>query len=92
MPKGYRFPRTRVLAGEDGFVSVWILTPTGNTSPNAIHVWMDDKIWIDDWIWTEEPAIEIFPLTRYGIAASGREYVWNDSKYWRDAYIWTETL
>jgi hypothetical protein len=83
-------PKGRIYAGEDSKVMVWILTPTGTTTPNSIHVWMDDKIWEDTWIWTEEPVAYRMPLTRYGVPVTGTIYRWDDTQLWKDNLVWTE--
>ena len=49
----FGFPRRIILNGEDGKVYVWVLTPTGVTTPNSIHIWMDNKIFGDTLIWTD---------------------------------------
>lgn len=90
--KGYRFPKRDILnGGVDGNrVLVWILTPDGTTTPNSVHVWMDDRIWEDTWIWTEETVSIAFPLTKYGITVINTDYQWDDSSMWHDEKHWTE--
>jgi hypothetical protein len=89
--RGFNFPRRRILAGEDGYVLVWILTPTGLTTPNSTHVWKDEAIWNDTYIWTEEALIQMNPLTKSGTPVIGRDYIWIDyGVIWRDNTIWTE--
>ena len=93
--RGYRFPRKVIIngngVGEDGKVLVWILTPTGATTPNSVHVWKDDAIWHDEWIWTEEVVSYLFPLTRYGTVPLNTTMRWNDTKIWNDGKYWTES-
>jgi len=86
----FGFPRRNILAGEDGRISVWILTPTGTTTPNSVHVWMDDKVWNDLYIWTEESMVYRFPLTHHGETFSGISYYWDDNILWNDSLMWTD--
>lgn len=60
MPKGFRLPRNRITPGEDRTVDCWVLTSTGVSTLNSIHLW--DKgdptneeilVWNDEWYWTE---------------------------------------
>ena len=62
MKKGYKFPDTNILTGggDRGRIAVWVLTPSGISTPNSIHTWDQGKPlnemelqWNDDWYWTE---------------------------------------
>lgn len=92
--KKFGFPRKDALkGGEDGSkIAVWILTPTGTTTPNSVHIWMDDKIWNDLWIWTEEAVSYMFPLTKYGTVPLNTIMRWDDTKQFLDNLIWTENI
>lgn len=92
MKRGFRFPDSNILTGGgyNSQIAAWILTSTGTTTPNSVHIWMDDKIWEDDWIWTEEAVEYLFPLTRYGDTPFNTILRWDDTKLWKDNLIWTD--
>jgi hypothetical protein len=92
MKTGFGLPRRDILGGggDGGQVLVWILTPTGLTTPNSVHIWMDDRIFEDTWIWTEEVMQYKFPLTTHGLTLPGVTYRWDDTKQFKDSLIWTD--
>ena len=62
MKKGYKFPDTNILTGcgDRGRVAVWVLTPSGISTPNSVHAWdqgnplnEEELQWQEDWYWTE---------------------------------------
>lgn len=53
-------PRNKISAGEDRKLYDWVLTPTGETTPNSLHYWdkgdpslEEELYWNDDFFWTE---------------------------------------
>ena len=53
-------PKNKIAAGEDRKVYDWVLTTTGESTPNSLHYWdmgnpaMEEELyWNDDWYYTE---------------------------------------